>query len=78
MEAEKIHHLISRVEDTFESSWLFFSKEGLESIFKSSAHLNKLSIWVPQIELVGDYDFSIDTNYSIHILELGYSRKTNN
>ena len=72
MEAELIHKLISRVEDTFESSWLIFSKEGLEDTFKSSAHLNKLSIWCPKIKLDGDYDFNVDTNYSIQILELNY------
>ena len=78
MEAEQINNLISRVEDTFKSSWLIFSKEGLENTFKSSAHLNQLSIWFPKIELDGDYDFNINTNYSIQMLELDYRWKTNN
>ena len=78
MEAKSIHHLISRVEDIFTSTRLIFSKEVLENTFKSSAHLNQLSIWYPQIKLDGDYDFSIDTNYSIQILELNYKWKTNN
>ena len=68
---------LKRVDNTFIPRDVSFSKRQLENTFKSSSHLSMLSFVYPKIELNGDFDFNIDTPYSIKFLEIAYNRKVN-
>ena len=68
---------LQRVDNTFINQYVSFSKRQFEDTFKSSSHLSMLSFAYPEIELNGDFDFNIDTPYSIKFLEIAYNRKVN-